>query len=323
VTAKSNPDPSGLRPALFDLQVNGFAGVDFQSAEIDAPALHRALAGLHAHRVHRLLVTLITDRPERLLRQLDRFEALRARDTLAQEMIVGYHLEGPWLNPAPGFHGAHPPELMRKPDPAELARLHAAASGRLRLLTVAPELPGGIELIAAARRLGLVVSLGHTDASESDIDQAIAAGATLCTHLGNGVPANLPRHDNIIQRLLARDELTACFIPDGHHLPPFVLKNLFRAKPAGRVILTTDAMAGAGAGPGRYTLGRLEVEMRADGIVREPGQPNFAGSSLTLDRGIDNAARWLGISRPAAWSLGSTVPAAVFGLELPLIPNRP
>ena len=269
--------------------------------------------------MERILFTLITDRPEGVRQQLAHIESLRQRDAVAREMIVGYHLEGPYLSPMPGYHGAHPHELMRRPDPREFAEFQQAANGCIRLLTLAPELPGSSELIASARALGVVVSLGHTDANDRQIDDAIAAGASMCTHLGNGIPGQLARHDNVMQRLLARDELTACFIPDGHHLPPFALRNLFRAKPTGKVILTTDAMAAAGAGPGRYRLGRLEVEVGADGIVREPGQTNFAGSSLTLEQGVANAASWLRIPEANAWEMASTRVAELFGVELPVI----
>jgi N-acetylglucosamine-6-phosphate deacetylase len=168
-------------------------------------------------------------------------------------------------------------------------------------------------------RAEVVVSLGHTNANEAQIDAAIRAGASLCTHLGNGVPQVLPRHDNVIQRLLARDELTACLIPDGVHLPPFVLRNCFRAKPAGKVLLTTDAMAAAGAPPGLYSLGNSIVESR-DGVVRQPGQANFAGSCLTPDEGVENAARWLGLTKIEARALFSTRVAELFQIPLPQIP---
>ncbi len=310
---------SSARPALFDLQVNGFDGVDFQQPGIQQKDFRRALESLRRHHVHGLLVTLITAPIEQLLNQLDRIESFCVLDPLAGAMVAGYHLEGPYLNPTPGYRGAHPPDAMHAPDVRELSRLIEASRSRLRLLTLAPELPGSTDLIAAARQQKIVISLGHTDASEAEIDRAITAGATLCTHLGNGVPGMLPRHDNVIQRLLARDELTACFIPDGHHLPPQVLRNFYRAKPAHKVMLTSDAMAAAGAGPGRYTIGQIETEVGKDGIVRLPHSGHFAGSSLTLDQGVENAARWLGLAPEHAWALASTTPAAHFGLTLPTL----
>ncbi len=120
-----------------------------------------------------------------------------------------------------------------------------------------------------------------------------------------------------MQRLLARDELTACLIPDGVHLPPFVLRNFFRAKPAGKVLFTTDAMAGAGAGPGRYRVGHLEIEVGEDGVARQPGGGGFAGSTLTPDAGVRLTATWLGLSANAVEHLWSAAPAAAFGVDLP------
>jgi len=301
-------------PTLFDLQVNGFAGVDFQDPALDAASLRRAVESLHAHHTGHILLTLISDDLDALARQFERVEGLRSRDPLIAQTICGYHLEGPFLSPLPGFCGAHPPEVQQAPSLAAFTRLQDAANGRIRLVTLAPEWPGSPEFIAALHARGVLVSLGHTDASEAHIDDAIRAGARLCTHLGNGTPQLLHRHDNIVQRLLARDELTACLIPDGVHLPPAVLRNFFRAKPPGKTLLTTDAMAAAAAPPGRYRIGRSEVESR-DGVVRVPGQPNFAGSCLTPDAGVRNAARWLGIPEPEARALFSSRVADFFPLS--------
>jgi N-acetylglucosamine-6-phosphate deacetylase len=265
------------------------------------------------------LLTLITDEIDALCRKLERIESHRSADVRLGEVIAGYHLEGPYLSPVPGYCGAHPPDKMRAPSVKDLERLSAAAGGHLRLITLAPEWPNSGEFIAEARRRGVLISLGHTHANEQEIDEAIAAGATLCTHLGNAVPANLPRHDNVIQRLLARDELTACLIPDGIHLPPFVLKNLFWAKPTGKVVLTTDCLAAAGAPPGNFTVGPIQVEVGRDGVVREVGKTNFAGSALTLERGVENAARWLGMDNSQAWQLASTAVADLFEITLPKI----
>lgn len=306
--------PAPSLPELFDLQINGFGGVDFQSA-LQLPELRHACERLRACRMTRVLATFITDRPEAVLQKLRTFEAFRKMDTLVAETIAGYHLEGPYLNANPGYRGAHPAEAMKDPDWREFTLQQEAANGRIRLVTLAPERSGSPEFIANATASSVRISLGHTNATESQIDEAIRAGATLCTHLGNGCPAQLHRHDNIIHRLLARDELTACLIPDGIHLPPSVLRNLFRAKPAGKVILTTDAMAAASAGPGRYRIGSTEVEVGADQVVRLPGSPYFAGSSLQLDRGVENAARWLDIPVSLAARMASEIPAQAAGCQ--------
>ena len=299
-------------PALFDLQVNGFAGVDFQRP-VAAEALHEACLALRACGMERILATLITDSQEALETKFRALEDCRRRDPLVRDCIVGYHLEGPFLSAEPGYRGAHDPYWMRDPDWDLFSSLQATAQGAIRLVTLAPERPGSPAFIQKAVRSGVRISLGHTNASTDDISSAIAAGATLCTHLGNGCPEMLHRHDNVVQRLLARDELTACLIPDGIHLPPNVLRNLVRAKPPGKVILTTDAMAAAGAAPGRFTLGALELEVGEDAIVRLPGSAHFAGSALTLDRGVAQAAKWLAIPLEEAFKLASSIPAAALG----------
>ena len=310
-----------LAPALFDLQINGYAGVDFQDPELTENHLHNALDALQATGTRRLLLTLITDQLDALENKFRRLEKMRARSPFIAEMVCGYHLEGPWLSPEEGYRGAHPGELMCAPDLAAFKRLQEAAGGNIRLLTVAPEWPGSAEFIAAVASPRVIISLGHTNASEAQIDDAIRAGATMVTHLGNGCPVTLPRHDNVIQRLLARDELIACLIPDGAHIPPYALRNFFRAKPPGKVLLTTDAMAAAGAAPGRYRIGRLEVESR-DGVVRAPGSANLAGSCLTPAQGVANAARWLGIPVSEARAMFSKRVAEVFGIDLPMIEFR-
>jgi len=301
---------------LFDFQVNGFGGVDFQRDDISIGDLRRATLALRQHGVRAILATLTTADIMKLSRRFEGFERARTHDRDISQMIAGYHLEGPWISPLPGFRGAHPADPIHAPSISEFNRLQGAAGGRIRLVTLAPEWPGSPEFIAEIVRQGVHVSLGHTDASDTEIDGAIKAGARFATHLGNGTPAVLPRHDNIIQRLLSRDELTACLIPDGVHLPPFVLRNLFRAKPPGRVLFTTDAMAGAGAPPGNYTLGDMAVVIGADRIARQPGGEGFAGSTLTPDEGMSRTAAFLDLSLPEARRLWSEVPAAAFGVVL-------
>ena len=304
---------------LFDFQVNGFGGVDFQRNDLTSTEFTHAVAALRRHGTSGIFATLITDEVDALCRRFAALEKLCTTVPSAGATILGYHLEGPWLSPTPGYRGAHPAGPMRAPTFADYERLQAAAQGRLRLITLAPEWPGSAEFIAAVTRQGVHVSLGHTNASEAEIDAAIRAGARFCTHLGNGCPLELPRHDNIVQRLLARDELTACFIPDGIHLPKGVLKNFVRAKPTSRVLFTTDAMAGAGAPPGRYTNGPPRIAVGADGVARQPGEKNFAGSTLTPDVGVRHIADWLNLTLEAARNFWSTAPATAFGITLPAL----
>ncbi len=304
-------------PRLFDFQINGFGGVDFQAPSVSRAEMEHAVAVMRRHGLAAIYLTLITDDIEAHCRRLENFERLRAASPAVAQMIAGYHIEGPWLSPEFGFRGAHPPGPMHAPSLTEFDRLQSAAGGRIRLITLAPEWPGSAACIAAIVRAGVHVSLGHTNASSAQIDEAVRAGARFVTHLGNGTPPELPRHDNVIQRLLARDDLIACLIPDGVHLPSFVLRNFFRAKPAGKVLFTTDAMAGAGAGAGRYRVGHLEIDVGSDGIARQPGGSGFAGSTLTPDAGVKRCAEYLGLSLDESARLWSDAAAQAFGVVLP------
>ncbi len=298
--------------SLFDIQVNGFAGVDFQQEDLSISQLRKAVEGLAQHRTHRFFLTLITDTIEALCLKLERIERFRQEDALISEALCGYHIEGPWLSPKPGFRGAHDPALMGAPDLRKLDRLQKSANHHIRLITLAPEHPGSEEFIREATDRGIRISLGHTDASEKEIDLAYQAGARFCTHLGNGVPLELPRHDNVMQRLLAHEGLYAFFIPDGIHLPPSVLKNFFRAKGIHRSLFTTDCMTAAGAPPGRYTIRHHTVEVGEDRVVRMPGSQAFAGSALTPDQGVKNLVKWLGLPLEKAEALFSTEIATLF-----------
>lgn len=313
----TSPLTPPLAAGWFDFQVNGFGGVDFQAADLTAAQAEHAAAALRSHGTSAILATLITDHIDALCRKLENFEKLRRGSPALARMIAGYHIEGPWLSPEPGYHGAHPAERMCAPSLPDFHRLQAAANGNIRLITLAPEWPGSAEAIATMTAARVAVSLGHTNATAAQIEEAVRAGARFCTHLGNGTPMEMHRHDNVVQRLLARDDLTACFIPDGVHLPPFVLRNFVRAKPRGKVLFTTDAMSGAGAGPGRYQIGRLSIEVGPDGIARQPGGRGFAGSTLAPDQGVRNCIAYLGLDPAEAAALWSHAAASAFGVTLP------
>lgn len=308
-----------MKKSLFDIQVNGFTGVDFQQPDLSAADLRRAVDGLAAHDTSRIFATLITDSISSLSGKFENLERIRAEDPVVAAAVCGYNLEGPWLSPEPGYCGAHDPRHMGSPNIADFDRLQEAAGGHIKLLTVAPELPDSANFIRHVVSSGVQVSLGHTNASDADIDIAIDAGARFCTHLGNGVPTEMYRHDNVTQRLLARDELTAFFIPDGIHLPPFVLKNFFRAKPPGKALFTTDCMAAAGAPAGIYRIAHHELVVGEDRVVRAPGTSGFAGSALAPDEGVTNIRRWLGLDEDEARRLFSTSVAGAFGLRLPAL----
>lgn len=295
------PEPAlWLAPPLFDVQVNGYAGVDFQQDGLDQAALLHAVRALRRDGCGRILLTLITDDWARLTARLRHLVALRAQSFELQAAIPGWHIEGPFLSEQPGFHGAHDPACMIDPTPAHIQELRSIVGDTGLLLTLAPERRGAIAAIRVARELGCHVSLGHTDASAELLAQAVAAGATRFTHLGNGCPRQLDRHDNILWRVLETPGLMPSLIPDQIHVSPAPFR-LFHQLLQGRVGYTTDAMAAAGAGPGRYRLGRLEVEVGADQIVRQPGQTNFAGSALRPIDGVWRAAQMLNVPWQQTW----------------------
>jgi len=294
--------------AFFDLQVNGFAGLDFNRPGLTGEELLRASRALWAHGVARFLPTVITASLNAMARTLETIRRAREEAPALARAVPGIHLEGPFLCPQDGARGAHPRAHVRDPDWETFCRLQEAAGGHIRLVTLAPERPGALDLIERLRAAGVVVAIGHTDATEADIDAAVQAGAQLSSHLGNGAHAVLPRHRNYIQKQLATDGLLASIIVDGHHLTEYFVKNVVRCKGPERVILVTDAMAAAGAPPGMYRLGEVLAEAQPDGVVRLPGTPYLAGSALTMDRAVANVRRFAGVTLAQALAMATEHP---------------
>jgi N-acetylglucosamine-6-phosphate deacetylase len=224
------------------------------------------------------------------------------------------HLEGPYLSAEDGPRGAHPKQHIHPPDWDEFQRLQEAAGGRIRLVTLAPELEGAIPFIERLARQGVVVSLGHTAADGACIRAAIRAGARLSTHLGNGSHALLPRHANYIWEQLAADELWASLICDGHHLPEAVFRCFLRVKTPARTILTCDAGSLAGLPPGRYHEWDQELEVSPEGKIVVPGTPFLAGSWVFTDACVGVAMRLGGVSLRDAIDMASARPRELLGL---------
>jgi N-acetylglucosamine-6-phosphate deacetylase len=289
-----------LCSGFFDPQVNGFAGVDFNSPSLSAEGLHRAALSLASIGVTRFLPTLITSSHEKMVRQLKIIGGALSKDPLLQKMCAGIHLEGPYISPEDGPRGAHLREFVRLPRWGEMEKFQEACEGRIRCVTLAPEMEGAIPFIRKAAAHGMVVGIGHTNASEEVLDEAVQAGARISCHLGNAAPRTSSVRQDLIQKQLAMDQLMASIIVDGIHLPPETVKDFVRAKGVDRIVLTTDSMAGAGASPGRYTLGDLEVEVGSDGAARLDGTSRLAGSTLTMDRAITNVIRFAEIDLPSA-----------------------
>jgi N-acetylglucosamine-6-phosphate deacetylase len=295
-------------PGLFDLQVNGFGGIDFNAPDLTADRVSEALERMRATGVTRCLPTLISS-------SLEQFAAsARVLARVSDAAMAGIHMEGPYLSVEDGARGAHAREHIRPASIDDFRRRQEAAGGRIKLVTLAPEAPGAVALIEHLVSTGVRVAIGHTEATPRQIDEATAAGATLATHLGNGCAQMLPRHPNVIWEMLAADGLWASLIVDGHHLPPSTVKAMVRAKGADRTILVTDAIAAAGRAPGPYTIGGVKCELGDDGRVSLPGTPYLAGSALTLDRAIANTVRFTGLPIEMVIPMASTIPASYLGV---------
>jgi N-acetylglucosamine-6-phosphate deacetylase len=310
--------PWWIAPGLFDWQINGFGAVDFQSDGLGEEALLQATRALRRAGCTRYFLTLITDEWDRLIARLGHLRAVRARCLELQAAIAGWHVEGPFLSAEAGYHGAHNPALMLDPTPAHLHALRAVTGTDPVLVTLAPERQGALESIAEATALGLQVSLGHTNAGMEALAQAATAGARGFTHLGNACPQQLDRHDNILWRVLETRGLTVSLIPDKIHVSPLLFRLIHRVLPLESLIYTADAMAAAGAPPGRYSLGALTLEVGPDRVVRVPGQSNFAGSALRPIDGVFNVAEMLGLQWQDVWNGFSVGPAEWLGLSCAL-----
>jgi N-acetylglucosamine-6-phosphate deacetylase len=297
-------------PGFFDIQVNGFAGVDFNMPGVSGDQVREAIAALRATGVTRVLPTLITGSLENVCR------CARTLSRIDDPAIAGIHLEGPYISPEDGYRGAHPRAHCISASRDDFARRQEAAGGRITLVTLAPEVPGALELIEHLASSGIRVALGHTNASGPVVRDAVRAGATLSTHLGNGCPATLPRHPNVIWEQLAADELWVSIISDGHHLPGSTVKVITKVKSPERTILTTDAIAAAGCPPGSYRIGEADVEVSTDRRASLRGTPFLAGSALTLPEAVGHAARFTGLDVREVLRMASDVPSAYMHVPL-------
>ena len=293
---------------LCDLQVNGFGGVDFNAADLTPDAVDHAAEVMGRTGVTLFLATLISS-------SFEHFAACAGAVTAARTpALAGIHMEGPYLSPEDGPRGAHRREQMQPATPDDFDRRQDAADGRIRLVTLAPEVPGALDLIDRLVASDVRVAIGHTIASPETIQEAVARGATISTHLGNGCAAVLPRHPNLLWEQLAADNLVAGFIVDGHHLTPSTVKVMVRAKTPGRSVLVTDATAAAGQPEGEYRLGGQAVRRSASGRVTLAGLDRLAGSALTLDDAVGNVVRFAHVRLDEALAMASTQPAAAIGL---------
>ncbi len=304
-----------IAPAFIDLQVNGYAGFDFNAADVTPETVAGIVRALWRRGVTTICPTVITQSEAAMCRSLSAIAAACDADLRIAHAVPCIHVEGPFISPEDGPRGAHPLPHVRPPDIAEYRRWQEASGGRVGIVTLAPEYPDVPAFIRAIAD-DVVVALGHTAADAAQIRAAVDAGARLSTHLGNGAHARIVRHPNYIWEQMAEDRLAASLICDGHHLPPAVIKAIVRAKGPERTILVSDAVAVAGLPPGVYNAAiGGKVELLPSGRLNLFGTPYLAGSVSALPEGIANAVRHAGVTLAEAVRFATANPARLLRLD--------
>lgn len=301
-----------VSPGLIDIQLNGFAGIDFCDTDLDPSKAPDVLPALWKTGVTAFCPTVITNTQEGLIKCFRALEKARRIDPRFGRCVPCYHLEGPFISPG-GARGAHNPKVMRPPAWKEFVELQEAAGGRIGIVTVAPELPGALDFIRRAREAGVVVAMGHTDAAPEQIHQGAEVGAQLNTHLGNGCPQMIDRHRTPLWAQLAIQRLAATMICDGFHLPPDLVQVIHRVKGTERCILITDAVHVAGLSPGRYRLVDLEIELLPTGQVVTADRHSMAGSAASMNRVVKVFMDYAGVSLADALRAATVNPARLLG----------
>lgn len=307
-----------LAPGFVDTHVHGGGGGDFGTT--DAEAAVRAQDFHRAHGTTTMLASVVTDAVEAMVAQIGVLRGLRA-----EGRIAGIHLEGPFLSAA--RCGAHPPALLRAPDPATVEKLIMAGGDDLAMITIAPELPGALDAIARFSEAGVAVAVGHTSGNADDTLRALDAGASVATHLFNAMDPIHHRRPGPVPVLLNDPRVQVELIADGTHLAPEVLAMAISAAGVDRVALITDAMVATGLADGRYGLGTLDVAV-TDGVARlitaDGSVGSIAGSTLTMARAVEYVTSTVGVPLADAVRMATSTPATGHGLPAgELLVDRP
>jgi len=302
-----------VAPGLIDNQVNGYRGTDFAEEPLSLDGIKSTAEAIWKDGVTTFVPTLVTGSHDRLIKNL-KVLAQASEDPFFKGSIPGFHLEGPYISPEPGYCGCHPAGHIRKPSWKEFMAYQEAAGGKIIEVTIAPELDGAGEFIRMCRQNGILTAIGHTQATSRDIKLAVENGARLSTHLGNGCADLIHRHRNPLWPQLADDRLTPSLIADGHHLTPEEIKVFYRIKGPDNLILISDANPLIGLPPGEYIYLGSKVILTEKGLAMIPEQNCLAGASLPLLRGVENMMILAGCSLAAAINLASRNVARVLGM---------
>ncbi|OGV66354.1 MAG: hypothetical protein A2498_15405 [Lentisphaerae bacterium RIFOXYC12_FULL_60_16] len=304
-----------MAKGFVDIQNNGWMGIDFTEPGLTLDQVRKITLDLRARGTVAYCPTLITGNPE-VYQKNFAVIAKAMKDPEIGPHILGIHLEGPFISPEFGAVGAHPKEYVLAPDIATFDRFQEWAEGNIRILTVAPERPGCDALISHVTKRGVTVSIGHHLATDADLTRAVEAGARLCTHVGNGIPNQIHRHENPLWWQLADDRVTGMFITDGHHLPADLIKVALRSKTPNRFIVTSDASPLAGMPPGKYTIfGTLPVAISETGLIYSEKSQSLAGSHAVMMECMNHLASLGYLSETELWQVGFENQIRLLGLK--------
>jgi N-acetylglucosamine-6-phosphate deacetylase len=303
-----------IAPGLIDNQVNGYRGVDFSGYDLTAEKIRYLTSEVWKDGVTTFVPTIVTGENEGIIKNL-KILADSVDDEYFMGCIPGFHLEGPYLSPEPGFYGCHPQKYLRKPSWSEFKEYQMAACGKIIEITIAPELEGAIDFINKCRKTGIIVAMGHTNATAEQISLAADNGVVLSTHLGNGCANQIDRHHNPIWPQLACEKLTASVIADGHHLLNEELKVFLKAKGDEGLILISDVTHFIGMNPGEYEYMGNMVKLNDEGIIMVPGLNCLAGASMPLKKGVETMIKSVGCALGQALNFATGNVARVLGLN--------
>lgn len=303
-------------PNYVDLQVNGFGGVDFNAGDLSADEVIDMCSRLRADGVAGILATVITDDVERMCRRIESICRVREAAPIVADTIWGIHIEGPFLNEQPGYIGAHPATAARVASVDVMERLLDAGEGLVRIVTLAPERDPHFAVTRLLVSRGVRVSAGHCDPTLDQLQAAIDAGVNMFTHLGNGCPLMLHRHDNIIQRVLSvADRLWIGFIADGIHLPFPTLKNYLKLVGIDRSFVVTDAIHAAGLGPGTFSFGGQLVVVDEHRATWAVDRNHLVGSASRMKDMASHLRCAIGLSEKEIDLLTSENPRRLIAIE--------
>lgn len=314
--SESSPENTWIGPGFTDIQVNGYGGFDYNELYGDVLALGQISRKLLQNGVTSHFPTIITNSPEKISTLIQQVVRLRKMDSLANSCITGIHIEGPFISPEDGPRGAHFKEYVQAPNWDLFQKWITESEGLIRMITLSPEWEGSTGFIEKCVECGILVSIGHTNATHSQIQEAVKAGARLSTHLGNGMHGIISRHPNYLWSQMAEENLSATIIADGFHLPTEVIQ-VFKKVKAEKLILVSDSVALAGMPPGDYEAAvGGKVTLTPDGKLHLFGNPKtLAGSAMNLLQGVNFLLKNQLVDLSEAWQMSSIRPELLFNSD--------